>query len=162
LTHLDLNLAFARLNRRYFGGSLPPHNIRYSSRLQATGGQIDVQQRHIEISAHHTNRHGLLGALLHEMAHAWDHMQRGHTAHDKHFKGLLEKLGAARYAILRPRYVYKCPVCGSKYYRYRRINERLYSCSTCSPHRYDRRYQLKFEGELDPQDQEWLQEANAE
>jgi predicted SprT family Zn-dependent metalloprotease len=142
----DLQLLYARLNARYFGGVLRAYRIVYNGRLTSIAGRIGHRPPVIELST------PLLGArpnhleatLLHEMVHAWLHQRGLPSGHGAEFKHKMRDVGLASiYHFLpvrtrrsRRRYMLSCPRCKVEFYRRRRPGYRV-SCARCSPNRFN-------------------------
>ncbi len=144
----ELQLLFAALNARYFGGSLGAYGISFNPRLTAVAGRIAYRRRSIELSAPLLRVHPehVTETLLHEMIHAWLHENRLPAGHGRHFKEVMRAVGLTSIYHSVPvterrsrrRYVLTCPHCKTKLV-YRRRPGRPISCARCSPGGFDPR-----------------------
>lgn len=90
--------------------------------------------------------------IRHEIAHAIDFMERGHSAHDEVWKRIAEKVGAIPKAStesennaleLPHKYEFCCPECDFRIPRYRRPRKHLvHLCPEC--HKKGRQVKLNF------------------
>jgi predicted SprT family Zn-dependent metalloprotease len=95
--------------------------------------------------------HIMKDTLLHEIAHAIHFIESGKTGHDNGWKEVAQRVGCApvRCASLQGlvvpegKYSGVCCSCGKTVQFYRQVR-RSYSCSTCSPKRYDPRFRLEI------------------
>lgn len=93
--------------------------------------------------------HIMKDTLLHEIAHAIHYIETGRMGHDNGWKEVARRVGCApvRCASLEGlnvpegNYVAKCPSCRKTVQFYRRVKRR-YSCSSCSPKRFDPNFEL--------------------
>jgi predicted SprT family Zn-dependent metalloprotease len=136
----ELARRFADFNRRYFDGSLPVADVRWSSRMRIAG-TCDGRNRTITLSrVYHAHfPEDVDDTLKHEMIHL------RHHSHDAAFRREAERIGATihckEYPGLHPRarFVYICPHCRTTFHRSKR--ERLY-CGLCARTRLDARFIL--------------------
>jgi predicted SprT family Zn-dependent metalloprotease len=147
----DLQLIFAILNARHFGGVLRAYRIAFNPRLTSVAGRIGHRPPVIELSP------TLLAAqpqhveptLLHEMVHAWLHQHGLPSGHGAEFKRKMLEVGLTSiYHFIpvknrrsRRRYVLSCPRCNAQLLRRRRPGFRV-SCARCSPRRFDSRVEM--------------------
>lgn len=152
----QLQQLFWEINFMHFAGILPPIELRFSGRLQTTGGQyFKKPKKLIQISLRYFNMPNaweeIRDTLGHEMVHYWlDFLGKpcGHTAE---FREKLHSCGFNRYSRLTPisaRYVFVCPACTKPYYRRRKG---IWSCGPCSGKSFDPRYKLVLFGDLKKQ-----------
>lgn len=142
----DLQLLYAHLNVRFFGGTLRAYRIVYNGRLTSIAGRIGHRPPVIELSAPLLRVHPdhLEPTLLHEMVHAWLHLRGLPSGHGAEFKRKMREVGLGSiYHFLpvrrrrsRRRYVLSCPRCKVAFYRRRRPGYRV-SCARCSPNRFN-------------------------
>ncbi|MCX6695106.1 MAG: SprT-like domain-containing protein, partial [Candidatus Altiarchaeota archaeon] len=89
---------FVRLNAERFGGSIPAHRIRLSKAVY-THGSVNLSKRIIRISFPMCEQHGWESAsntLLHEMTHAFMHMNGLGKGHGRRFWQEFKGRGGAR------------------------------------------------------------------
>lgn len=145
----QLTALFWELNFKYFGGVLPPVDIRFSGRLKTTGGQyFRKPKRLIQISTRYLVMENawkeISDTLGHEMVHYWLDFQERPCGHNSAFWVKLTECGFQRYSRLTPvkaRYLYKCPSCQAPYYRRRRG---VWSCGPCSGKKFNSRFVLEL------------------
>jgi predicted SprT family Zn-dependent metalloprotease len=148
----ELQILFARLNARHFGGELRSHHILYNRRLTTVAGRIAYRVRAIELSAPLLAAHPshVEATLLHEMVHAWLHEHGLPSGHGAHFKRKMREVGLSsiyhfmpirghRYS--RRRYLLVCPRCAAQIVRSHRPHCRI-SCARCSPRRFNPRVEF--------------------
>ena len=95
--------------------------------------------------------HIMKDTLLHEIAHAIHFIETGKMGHDNGWKEVASRVGCAPLrcasidGLIVPEGKYRgiCRSCGKTVQFYRRVR-RSYSCSVCSPRRYDSRFKLKI------------------
>lgn len=95
--------------------------------------------------------HIMKDTLLHEIAHAIHFIETGKMGHDNGWKDVARRVGCAPLrcasvaGLVVPDGKYKgvCRSCGKTVQFYRKVR-RSYSCSVCSPRRYDPRYKLQI------------------
>ncbi|MDQ6767459.1 MAG: SprT-like domain-containing protein [Candidatus Eremiobacteraeota bacterium] len=143
---VDLQLKYALLNARYFGGQLRAYRIVYNPRLTSVAGRIGHRPAVIELSATLLGTHpeAIEATLLHEMVHAWLHQHGLPNGHGAAFKHKMREVGLTSiYHFLpvkkrrsRRRYVLSCPRCNSQFLRRRKPGVRV-SCARCSPARFN-------------------------
>jgi hypothetical protein len=99
----------ARLNERYFGGTLRPISVRVSRRMKSRLGHYTAAQHgdagEIAISWRHLRRHGLneaLHTLLHEMVHQWQDETGRQIDHGAAFRAKARDVGIAAAARRAP------------------------------------------------------------
>ncbi|MFH2037235.1 MAG: SprT-like domain-containing protein, partial [Candidatus Zixiibacteriota bacterium] len=141
-TESELYLLFDQLNHKYFGGSLPRINIKYSGRM-LIAGSYTPQKRIIKIGKkyHSIFPEEIEDTLKHEMIHIL------YPSHDAKFKAVAAGIGASLRANYHPdlrapfKYLYICPSCNKEYPRRKRL--RMASCGVCSKgSRFDPKYKL--------------------
>lgn len=142
----DLQLLYATLNARYFGGVLRGYRIVYNKRLTSVAGRIGYRPAIIELSLPllNANQHHLEATLLHEMVHAWLHQHGLPNGHGPAFKQKMREVGLSsiyhqlpvRKRPSRKRYLLCCPRCNVELLRRRRPGYRV-SCARCSPKRFN-------------------------
>ncbi len=145
--HNSLVALFWQLNNIYFGGVLPPPELKFSGRLRTTGGQyFKKPKRIIQISSRYLEGANawdeIRDTLGHELVHYWLDFMGRPCGHTPEFRTKLNACGFNRYSRLRPiqaKYLYLCPGCEIKYFRRRRGT---WSCGPCSGPRYNPHYQL--------------------
>ncbi len=106
---------------------------------------ISVSLRYMERNPFHIMK----DTLLHEIAHAVHFLETGKTGHDNGWKEVATRVGCApqRCASVKGlivpegKYTGECRSCGKTVQFYRKV-KRTYSCSSCSPRRYDPKYKL--------------------
>jgi predicted SprT family Zn-dependent metalloprotease len=130
--------AFDRLNNDCFGGVLPKHTFRISRYAARTHGRINLGKRQIMISLNLFLQHGweaVEKTLLHEMTHAYLHLNAIKPSHGKRFWDEFIRRGGVRDKIeVKPlyAYIYVCRSCGKQYPRMRKIRRPwLRSCPKC-------------------------------
>jgi predicted SprT family Zn-dependent metalloprotease len=91
----SLQLLFAELNYRFFGGKIPAYRIAYNARFTNVAGRIMHKPPLIELSLRHFERYpeGLRDTLLHEMIHAWLHARGLPSGHTSAFKRKMREVG---------------------------------------------------------------------
>ena len=151
----SLQLLFAQLNSRHFGGAIPPYRITYNSRFTNVAGRVSYKPPLIELSSKHFERYpdALRETLLHEMIHAWLHAKGESSGHTRAFKAKMRELGLTSiYHDLgrvppksesRKRYILRCDRCTMELLRRRKPPANV-SCGRCSPRRFDSRYRLRL------------------
>ncbi len=148
----DLQLLFAHLNARHFGGVLRSHRILFNRRLTSVAGRIAYRPRIIELSEPLLREHPdhLEPTLLHELVHAWLHEHGLPNGHGTHFKRKMREVGLSSIYHFLPlrtarrssrRYLLMCPRCRAQIVRRRRPGYRV-SCARCSPKRFSSRVEL--------------------
>lgn len=149
----QLMLLFWELNYKYFGGILPPVDLRFSGRLKSTGGQyfrkprklIQISTRYLSADLFGENSWKEIASTLgHEMVHYWLDFRGRPCGHTSEFRAKMYECGFQRYSRLAPttaRYLYQCPACKLPYYRRKRG---VWSCGPCSGRRFNRRFQLEL------------------
>jgi predicted SprT family Zn-dependent metalloprotease len=142
----DLQVIFAMLNVRHFGGALRAYRIIFNPRLTSVAGRIGHRPPVIELSplllAGHAEQ--VKPTLLHEMVHAWLYQHGLPTGHGHDFKRKMSEVGLTSIYHFLPvkrrrssrRYVLSCPRCQTKLLRRRRPGFRV-SCARCSPQRFN-------------------------
>jgi predicted SprT family Zn-dependent metalloprotease len=147
----ELQLLYAMLNARHFGGCLRAYRIVYNQRLTSVAGRIGHRPPVIELSAPLLARHpeALTDTLLHEMVHAWLEQYGLPNGHGAAFKRKMREVGLTSIYHFLPvqarrsqrRYVLACPRCKAELLRRRRPGFRV-SCARCSPKRFDSRVEM--------------------
>jgi predicted SprT family Zn-dependent metalloprotease len=142
----DLQLIFAMLNARHFGGVLRSYTITFNPRLSSVAGRIGHSPPVIELSPKLLAAHAeqVTPTLLHEMVHAWLHQHGLPSGHGREFKRKMREVGLTSIYHFLPvkrrrssrRYLLLCPRCQNKLVRRRRPGFRV-SCARCSPHRFN-------------------------
>ena len=142
----DLQVIFAMLNARHFGGVLRAYRIIFNPRLTSVAGRIGHRPPVIELSPRLLASHAeqVEPTLLHEMVHAWLYQHELPSGHGPEFKRKMREVGLTSiYHFLpieqhrsRRRYMLSCPRCRTKLLRRRRPGFRV-SCARCSPHRFN-------------------------
>lgn len=145
-TAADLQVTYASLNARHFGGALRAYRIVYNRRLTSVAGRIGHRPRVIELSATllASHPHQVEATLLHEMVHGWLHQQGLPSGHGADFKRKMRDVGLPSIYHFLPvskrhscrRYVLSCPRCKVEFLRRRRPGYRV-SCARCSPKRFN-------------------------
>lgn len=148
----DLQLIYARLNARHFGGVLRGYRILYNRRLTSIAGRIGHRPPVIELSAPLLAAHPqhLEATMLHEMVHAWLHQHALPSGHGAAFKRKMRDVGLASiYHFLpvrkrhsRRRYLLSCPRCRVELLRRRKPGYRV-SCARCSPKRFNAHVEMR-------------------
>ena len=138
ITTADLQLLYASLNARHFGGVLRAYRI---------GHRPPV----IELSAPLLREHpqALEATLLHEMVHAWLEQYRLPNGHGAAFKRKMREVGLTSIYHFLPvrarrstrRYMLSCPRCKAEIMRRRRPGLPV-SCARCSPKRFNPHVQM--------------------
>lgn len=148
----DIQLLFAHLNARHFGGVLRSHRILFNRRLTSVAGRIAYRARIIELSEPLLRQHPnhLEATLLHEMVHAWLHEHGLPNGHGALFKRKMREVGLSSIYHFLPvqtakrssrRYLLVCPRCRAQIVRRRRPGYRV-SCARCSPRGFSARVEL--------------------
>jgi len=147
----ELQLLYAMLNARHFGGCLRAYRIVYNQRLTSVAGRIGHRPPIIELSAPLLIRHpdALADTLLHEMVHAWLEQYGLPNGHGAAFKRKMRDVGLTSIYHYLPvqtrrsqrRYVLSCPRCRAELMRRQRPGFRV-SCARCSPKRFDPRVEM--------------------
>ena len=142
----DLQVIFAMLNARHFGGVLRTYRIIFNPRLTSVAGRIGHRPPVIELSPKLLAAHAeqTEPTLLHEMVHAWLYQHGLPSGHGREFKRKMRDVGLSSiYHFLpiqqrrsRRRYLLLCPRCRTRLLRRRRPGFRV-SCARCSPHRFN-------------------------
>ena len=142
----DLQLLYAMLNARYFGGVLRAYRIVYNLRLTSVAGRIGHRPPVIELSKPLLAQHpdAVEATLLHEMVHAWLEQHGLPNGHGGAFKRKMREVGLNSIYHFLPvkerrsqrRYVLCCPRCKAELLRRRRPGYRV-SCARCSPKRFN-------------------------
>lgn len=142
----DLQLLYASLNARFFGGALRSYRIVYNKRLTSVAGRIGYRPPIIELSVPllSANPEHVEPTMLHEMIHAWLHQHGFPNGHGHAFKRKMREVGLSSiYHHLpvkkrhsRKRYLLCCPRCKVELLRRRRPGCRV-SCARCSPKRFN-------------------------
>ena len=142
----DLQLLYAMLNARHFGGVLPAYRIVYNARLSSVAGRIGHRPPVIELSAPLLAQRpdAVEATLLHEMVHAWLTQHGLPNGHGAAFKRKMREVGLESIYHFLPvkarrsqrRYVLSCPRCKAELMRRRRPGFRI-SCARCSPKRFN-------------------------
>ncbi len=150
-----LQLLFAEMNYRYFGGTVPAYAISYNGRFSSVAGRITYRPPKIELSRPHLQRNpeALRETLLHEMLHAWCYARAGETGHGPLFKRKMRELGlrsiyhtlgvARDFDPNAKRYILRCDHCASETLRKRKPSEAV-SCLRCGRGRFNARFQLRI------------------
>ena len=156
------------LNREFFGGTLPPCQIRWSRRLTRAAGNIRVETRVISLSAPllldafadgqtfticgvecADSETALREILKHEMIHLWLYqwgLPPGHTAQ---FRAKARAIGQpkTRHGIALPTptngWIYSCRNCGAQMARRRRAS-RAAACARCCREHGDGKFDARF------------------
>jgi len=124
------------------------------SRQRRHLGYCKPVRRTISVSLLYMERnpfHIMKDTLLHEIAHAVHFIESGNTGHNNDWKEVARRVGCTpvRCASLEGlrvpegKYAGVCRSCGKTVQFYRQIR-RSYSCSACSPKRYDPRFILEI------------------
>ncbi|MBC5824995.1 MAG: SprT-like domain-containing protein [Candidatus Eremiobacteraeota bacterium] len=147
----DLQLLFSALNVAHFGGMLPGYRIVYNARLTSVAGRIAYKPPLIELSSSLLAAHPdhVEATMLHEMVHAWLHLNRLPSGHGMQFKRKMREVGLGSIYHSMPvgsrrsrrRYVLSCPRCKVELLRRQRPGSAV-SCARCSPSRFNRRVQM--------------------
>lgn len=147
----DLQLLYALLNVRHFGGVLRAYRIVYNPRLTSVAGRIGHRPPVIELSGPLLARHpeAIEPTLLHEMVHAWLDQHRLPNGHGAAFKRKMREVGLTSIYHFLPvharrsqrRYLLSCPRCRAQLLRRRRPGYRV-SCARCSPKRFNPRVEM--------------------
>lgn len=142
----DLQLLYAMLNARHFGGVLRAYRIVYNPRLTSVAGRVGHRPPVIELSGPLLARHpeAVEPTLLHEMVHAWLEQHRLPNGHGAAFKRKMREVGLTSIYHYLPvrrrqsnrRYLLSCPRCRAQLMRRRRPGFRV-SCARCSPKRFN-------------------------
>lgn len=159
----ELFRLYDELNRRHFGGDLPPCQVRWNGRLRTTAGRVDLRRRVIELSSVYHRRFGareLRDTLLHEMIHIAQHVRGRRVGHTAEMKRMARHLGIDRLHAKetpdrRPlRYRYRCPACRQAVWRRIRIGRHRNACADCCNRwnrgRWHPRYVLRLDAERPP------------
>ncbi len=151
ITTADLQLLYASLNARHFGGVLRTYRIVYNARLTSVAGRIGHRPPVIELSAPLLREHpqALEATLLHEMVHAWLEQYRLPNGHGAAFKRKMREVGLTSIYHFLPvqarrstrRYMLSCPRCKAEIMRRRRPGLPV-SCARCSPKRFNPHVQM--------------------
>lgn len=140
---------FWEINGLFFGGILPPIEIRFSTRLRTTGGCYFARpKKEIRINARYLKADdgwkSIRDTLGHEMVHFWlDYLGRP-CGHNPEFRKKIRECGFSRYSTLAPigrRFLYACHACGREYYRKRRG---ILSCGPCSGQKFNPLFTLRL------------------
>jgi len=144
----ELYLLFDQLNHKYFGGSLPRVEIKYSGRM-LIAGSYTPKLRVIKMGKkyHLIFPDEIEDTLKHEMIHIL------YPKHDAKFKAVAAGIGASVKATYHPdlraphKYLYICPSCKKEYPRRKKL--RMASCGKCSiNNRFDPKFKLKLKKNL--------------
>jgi len=121
------------------------HRASFNRRLRSTGGRYFLKTHNIEINPKQLELYGpeeTAKIIKHELCHYHLHLaNRGYRHRDRDFIELLARVGGSRYCRRLPdsrprnprpvRYLLKCAICGTEYYRRRRMDPRRYACGKC-------------------------------
>jgi predicted SprT family Zn-dependent metalloprotease len=142
----DLQVIFAILNARHFGGVLRAYRIIFNTRLTSVAGRIGHRPPVIELSPKllAVDAQQVEPTLLHEMVHAWLYQHGLPNGHGREFKRKMREVGLTSIYHFLPvqrrrsqrRYMLSCPRCQTKLLRRRRPGFRV-SCARCSPNRFN-------------------------
>ncbi|MFH1403844.1 MAG: SprT-like domain-containing protein [Candidatus Altiarchaeota archaeon] len=157
--HGELRMSFRRVNEKYFNNRLAEGDYTFSwKKLSGTYASVEYtkEKSRIRVNPVIKDDEELLDyVMLHEILHTIRGFRRIRTHRGKfndrmkellgedEFRRLEEKLDSMniRQRTFGRRYVYKCPKCGQKIVRKKKVKDT--SCSLC-----DKRYNPKYRLEL--------------
>lgn len=163
---------YAELNVTYFGGILPPCDIRWSRRLTRAAGTIDVRKPEMTLSVpllveayaptslfppqyevcgvHCDDGPTALREIMkHEMIHLWLFVLGRPHGHTPEFRAKARSIGQpkTRHGIALPPpksgWIYVCPRCAMEYPRRRRMSKPA-ACGACCKKHAGGRFDERF------------------
>lgn len=161
---------FQDINLKHFDGFLDAPVIRWNSRLRTSAGRfVPGSRKHpelypaaIEVASYllqETDPEKLVSdTIAHEMIHYWLWVRRRPYGHTEEFMVKMREMGATRWNPVprrRPyKYAYRCGHCAQEFLSRKRLG--TLGCGKCckkhSGGRFDSRFKLVFDRQLDPAD----------